>query len=721
MIQAHSNESQDLLALADFSFVHTTISAFWITSSGALYRVNQAACNFLGYSATQLESLQVFDIDPSASKETWSNHWHKLRTQKKLTFTSRHLTKTGQLKPVEITINYLKIGSQEFNVAFAKDLTERHDMENALRDTQERYSLVIEAVNDGIWDWDIQAQRISFSERWYSMLGISAEQKCQTAEDWLVKVHPGDRPRLETTLHEYCTGKIDRLKTEFRILHTQGHYLWMYCQGKGLHDFNDKIYRIAGSMTDITEYRQAQTQRIYDALHDPLTGLPNRNFLLDHIEQLNLELDETPTTNFAVLFLDLDRFKLVNESLGHRAGDQLLIEVGNRLRQCIHPKHTVARLGGDEFIVLLRHIATPNDAIDITKKILNTLNIPVYLDDQIIYPSVSIGIALSNPNAIMGSCTPKVSAEEYLKKADIAMYQAKASKHAQYSLFTAEMQSKVMTRLQLEVELQSALERGELELVYQPIIDLKHHELLGFESLMRWQHPIKGCISPTVFVPIAEETGLIFPLGTWALKTACRQMAQWQLLESCNPNLFVTINLASSQLMQPDFVCLMDQILDETGVNPKNIKLEITESAVIENKDFARQQILALRDRHIRICMDDFGTGYSSLGYLHQLPIDCLKIDQSFVQQIQCKQDNPEIIRAILAIAHSLSMNIIAEGIETHQQSILLQEMGCPCGQGYFFDRPLSSIEAFKRITESGQNIKISSLLNDHLDLSLVS
>ena len=260
MIQLHAHEFNEWLTLADFSFEHTAVSAFWITSNGAISRVNQAACDFLGYSAAQLQSMHVFDIDPSASKTTWSNHWNKLRTQKRLTFNSRHLTQAGQLKPVEITINYLKIGQQEFNVAFAKDITAQLNAENALRETQECHSLVIESANDGIWDWDIQARTICFSERWYSMLGLFPQQPDQTFEDWMARVHPEDRGKVEAKLYDYRTGKIEQLETEFRIRHQQGHYLWMLCRGKGRHDCCHQIDRIAGSMTDITERRQAQNQ-----------------------------------------------------------------------------------------------------------------------------------------------------------------------------------------------------------------------------------------------------------------------------------------------------------------------------------------------------------------------------------------------------------------------------------------------------------------------------
>ncbi|MEM9136113.1 MAG: EAL domain-containing protein [Cyanobacteria bacterium P01_F01_bin.42] len=712
------------LQLAEYSFECTAIPAFWITQSGSIFRANQAACNALGYERQELQSLSVFDIDPSASRETWLNHWLRLKKCEQLTFNTRHRTKAGEFRHMEVTINFLKVGANEYNFAFAKDLTAQRDAELALKETQKRHSLVVQATNDGIWDWDLETQRICFSARWYEMLEIEAPQSHQTIDQWLDRIHPDDRRGVHDRLDGYRNGASKQLKTEFRVLNAQGNYIWILCRAKALYDRSGNVVRIAGSLTDITERRQAQEQLRHDAFHDPLTGLPNRRFLQDQLDQMIAAANRHGHANFAVLFIDLDRFKLINDSLGHRTGDQLLIEVAKRLQASVSPEHTIARLGGDEFIILLRKMQNREEVIQTTKLILENISRPVFLDSRTIYPSLSIGISLGHaqaPGKDWASNKGPLLAEDYIQRADIAMNQAKKSSHSPYVLYTDEMRLTVFKRLQLEVDLQAAIQRGEFRLVYQPIVDLDTGQLRGFEALLRWHHPERGLIGPDLFIPIAEETGLIIPLGNWALREACRQMHQWQRLPQCAPDLFTTVNLASPHIMQPDFVDQVHQILRESEVSPHNIKLEITESAVIKNKDFAREQILALKDSHIRICMDDFGTGYSSLGYLHQLPIDCLKIDKSFVQQIQSPQDNPEIIRAILAIADSLGMNVIAEGIETLQQAKLLRAIGCPQGQGYLFERPISATGATRYIRSDYQNRQRLSAQTKHLQQFIAS
>ncbi|MCM1981960.1 sensor domain-containing protein [Lyngbya confervoides] len=686
MIQSTPLTPQEALQLADFSFEHTVVSVLWIQQDARIFRVNQAACQLLGYTQAALEKLSVFDIDPNASPLTWGSYWQKLTASGCLSFASCHRSRSGELLPVQVTAHYLRMGQREYSVAFATDLTAQQEAETVLQKTQERYALVIKAANDGIWDWDFQTRTLYFSERWQSMLGLDPHEMGNTLEDWLERIHPEDLDKFQLTLDHYRQGRLEQLEMEHRIRHKNGQYLWVLCRGMALRDYRGELYRIAGSMTDITERRRAQAQLLFDALHDPLTGLPNRTLLLDQLTEAIAKYRRGASDAFAVLFLDLDRFKLVNDSLGHRAGDQLLRAIAHRLSQALRPEDTVARLGGDEFIVLLKKVTRREDATETAQRILQVLALPIHLDDQVFYPRASIGIALSD------HCP--LSAEDYLRRADIAMYQAKARSQPSYALFTAEMQARAEQRLQLEVDLQRAIAQQEFELKYQPIVCLRTQRILGFEALLRWNHPQRGLIPPHLFIPIAEETGQILTLGNWVLQQACTQMQYWNTLEGSPLPLFVTVNLSSQQVSQPNFAGHIQQILAQSGVQPNQIKLEITESTILENTQIARDQLLALKQNQMQICMDDFGTGYSSLSYLHQLPIDYLKIDQSFVQQIRHRHDNPEVIRAILAIAQSLNMGVIAEGIETHLQADILREIGCPQGQGYLFDHPLTAHRA---------------------------
>ena len=675
-----SSSGQDrILQLAEFSFESTSISGFWIAQDASIYRVNSAACQFLGYSKQELESLHIFDIDPSASSQTWSNHWRKLRQQRSMNFTSRHRTKNGRLLPVEIHLNFLQLGEEEFNIAFAHDLTAQRKTEADLRESQQRYSLVIQATNDGIWDWNLDTDEIYFSSRWQEMLGFANGELGSRPYSWFHRIHPQDWDTFRTKLERYLAGDEGQLEHEYRMRHKDGRYLWVLCRGMVLRDYNDRIYRIAGSQTDITKRHNAQQQLIHDALHDPLTGLPNRNFLLGSLDAAIGRHQKDPTALFAVLFLDLDRFKVINDSLGHSMGDRLLIEVANRLKTCVGLEDTVARLGGDEFVILL-NVRSEEEANQAVYKVHRTLTAPLQLGKQLVYPAASIGISMSEID--------RISSEDYLRRADIAMYQAKSSNQSNVALFTQDMHARVSEQLQLEVELQQAIARNELFLHYQPIVCLATGMVVGVEALLRWTHTQRGGIPPNVFIPIAEETGAIVTIGHWVLQQACRQMHRWSALSPSLDSLFVTVNLSTQQLAQPDFVDSVRSTLHRENLQPERLKLEITESSIAHNTEVARERLSALKQSNISLCMDDFGTGYSSFSYLHQLPIDCIKIDQSFVNRLESQQNTKDIIRAILGIAKSLCLEVVAEGIETDAQLALLREIGCDRGQGYFLSKP---------------------------------
>ncbi|NEP61775.1 MAG: EAL domain-containing protein [Symploca sp. SIO2G7] len=460
---------------------------------------------------------------------------------------------------------------------------------------------------------------------------------------------------------------------------------------------------------DITARRKAQEQLIYNAFYDQLTELPNRALFMDRLYQAFRRSQKYVPENFsvypyriAVLYLNLDRFKLVNESLGEKIGDLLLRGVAYRFQTCLRPTDTLARLGGDEFALLLEGIDSISEATNIADAIQQALNAPFYLENSEVFISVSIGIALnttkeeSNSNPSAASLTPTkmdcvLQPEELLRHADIAMYRAKRQGHTCYELYDTAMQRNSAYRLQLETDLRRGIERQEFQVYYQSIVSLKTGKITGFEALLRWQHPQRGIISPSEFIPIAEETGLITPISWWTLREACRQMSIWQKQFPTTQPLTINVNLSCQQFTQPDLISKIDQILQETGLMVGSLKLEITESVVMENPDWVKDVLLQLRQRKIFLCIDDFGTGYSSLSRLHNFPISTLKIDRSFVSRIGALGENLEIVQTIVNLAQTLGMDVVAEGIEVQEQVNPLIELRCEYGQGYLFSKPLNS------------------------------
>lgn len=436
---------------------------------------------------------------------------------------------------------------------------------------------------------------------------------------------------------------------------------------------------------DITERKRLEEQLRHDAFHDSLTGLANRALFLDRLQQAVARRKTDQQAIFTVLFLDLDGFKLVNDSLGHDQGDKLLIAFAERLAPIFHPSDTVARLGGDEFTVLLDNIST-QQSLAIPERIQHALEQPFFLADLEIAVSVSIGIVMQP--------APELDAEEILRDADTAMYRAKAQGRGQYVLFDSTMHSQALQRLRLEIELKKALERQEFVVFYQPIVDLANSRLIGFEALVRWQHPEQGLVPPMQFIPLAEKTGLILAIGREVLRVSCLQAKAWQEKFTSHKGLMISVNLAVPQLLSPRIMAEIDQALEQSGLPVATLKLEVTESGIMENIDTALDVLHAIKQRGITLSIDDFGTGYSSLSYLHRFPFDTLKVDRSFVIEMEKDAKNLEIIRSIVVLAHSLGKKVIVEGMETATQLALVKELGCEFGQGYLFAKPLPVEEA---------------------------
>jgi diguanylate cyclase (GGDEF)-like protein/PAS domain S-box-containing protein len=440
---------------------------------------------------------------------------------------------------------------------------------------------------------------------------------------------------------------------------------------------------------DITERRRAEEQLLHDAFHDSLTGLPNRALFIDHLKLAVNHCRRRKGYLFAVLFIDLDRFKVINDSLGHMVGDELLIAISRRLEVCLRDGDTVARLGGDEFTILLDGIKDYGDAQRVAERVQEVLEQPFGLAGRELFVTASVGIKYSRG----GDEQP----EDLLRDADTAMYSAKALGKAQYQVFDARMHTHALTLLQIESDLRRAIEREEFEVNYQPIVSLESGRICGFEALVRWHHPNRGLILPSDFIPIAEETGLIIQIDRWVLKQACLQMRRWQEALPVTGQMRISVNLSCKQFMQPTIVEQVLDTLQETGLDPRSLKLEITESVMMERGDYSMSVLEQLNKAGIELSLDDFGTGYSSLSYIHRFPVSALKIDQSFIKRIGGEQ-NGEIVRTVIALARNLGLEVVAEGIETVMQLNQLKALGCEQGQGHYFSEPVSRDSATELI-----------------------
>lgn len=470
-----------------------------------------------------------------------------------------------------------------------------------------------------------------------------------------------------------------------------------YNQGKQLEEQNRLLQQMNLELQrEIADRRRAETKLAHDALHDALTELPNRVLLTERIQGAIQSAERDSTYQFAVLFIDLDRFKVVNDGLGHLMGDKFLKAIAQRLQHCLRPNDLIARFGGDEFGVFLDNIQGQMEAVQVAQRLLAALQTPFNVGDHTLFASASIGIAV-------GSAEHK-NAADLLRDADLAMYSAKDNGRGCYALFNQELHIQSIKLLQIESDFHRALAEQEFILHYQPITCLKTSALIGFEALVRWQHSTQGFISPCEFIPIAEETGFIIPLGMWVLKEACRQLQAWHLKFPQRTEIAISINLASKQLRDPEFIKQLDMVIAETGLDGSALKLELTESMLVDNIESVLQTLSSIRARGIELSIDDFGTGYSSLSYLPRFPINTLKIDRSFVSQMTFDAENLEIVRAIASLAHSIGIDVVAEGIETVEQLEILQTLGCEYGQGYLISKPLDSHSAAEFIKKSSNS-----------------
>jgi diguanylate cyclase (GGDEF)-like protein/PAS domain S-box-containing protein len=521
------------------------------------------------------------------------------------------------------------------------------------------------------------------------ILGYTDEELLAT--DFQDFVHPDERIAARTKWEQLLSGKIPGYQIETRCIHQDGHVVWvLWSVSQAIVEHSETAHLIF-QIQNIADRKAAEERLLHDAFHDALTGLPNRALMMDHLRLAIARNKRKSEVTFAVLYLDLDRFKVVNDSFGHMIGDQLLVGIARRLEACVRPGDTVARVGGDEFTILLEDVTDVGEAVSVAERIQLELKLPFNLSGRDVFTTVSVGIAPGSNSYNQP--------DEILRDADTAMYRSKSLGKARHEMFDEEMHARTVNLLQMENDLRRAFERNEFFVHYQPIVALDDFRLCGFEALVRWQHPERGLISPVEFIPIAEESGQILQIGEWVLREACYQLERWQEKFPSDKPLYMTVNLSAKQFAQPDLVDRVRAILTESNINPAFLKLEITESVVMDNIESAAAMLSQLRALGVRLSIDDFGTGYSSLTYLHQFPIDTLKIDRSFVTRMD--KENVEIVRTILMLAENLGMDAVAEGVETQEQMTLLRNLSCQSGQGYFFSKPISVPEAEAMISET--------------------
>jgi diguanylate cyclase (GGDEF)-like protein/PAS domain S-box-containing protein len=560
-----------------------------------------------------------------------------------------------------------------------------------LRLSEERYALAVDGSNDGIWDRDFVGDTVYFSPRWKALLGYEDDEIANFVGEWHSRVHPDDVAGLRDALAAHFAGESPVFASEHRMRHADGSYRWFLTRGVAIRDAAGKPTRMAGSMSDVTTRKAAEELLRHAALHDALTGLPNRTLFLDRLEVSLARTKRDPEHRCAVLFMDLDRFKFINDSFSHAVGDELLIALGRRLGGILRPDDTIARggpdgliarLGGDEFTILLDNLDTPARAGDVARRIQTALQQPFVVQDRELFVTASIGIAVSTPGA---------SALDLMRNADIAMYDAKRQGTARWSVFTEAMHHDVREQIELESELRATIEQRRLGVGYQPVISLADGEVAGFEALARWPG---GAVEPSRFIAIAEDAGLIADLGRLVLGQACEQLADWRRRGVVSDAATMSVNVSGRQLADPRrLVADVRDRLERSGLPPRCLRLEITESTVITRPERARLALDELARLGVVAEIDDFGTGYASLTALQSFPGDTLKIDRSFIGAMQEDDSHTAIVRGIVALAHNLGMHVVAEGIETRAQLALLRSIGCAFGQGFLFAAPALAAE----------------------------
>lgn len=678
--EASLDQSQ---AFAQSIINHALDGIITIDTGGVIHSFNPASVRIFGYMPGEVLGRDVRTLMPNfcCSEYHCGPVVHRDTMESKVIDTSMEVAgrrKDGSTLPIELTVSRFHVGEKRLFTVILRDITERKRAEEALRESEERYRALTENTYDLISEISIDGRYLYLSPNYKDVLGYdTGELLGKKVVDF---IHPEDRPAVATgfgRVFEYFTlGQV-----VYRYMHKNGELRWFESTGKTYQTVTGEI-RVVLVSRDITERQRYEETIRHQAFHDALTGLPNRLLFKDRLT-LAMAHAKRNGQMLSVLFLDLDRFKLINDTLGHAVGDQLLQSVAKRLTDCVREDDTVARLGGDEFTLLLPEITQAENAAKVAHKILEAIRQPLNIGAHELYITTSIGIVLYP--------TDGEDAETLLKNADTAMYRAKEKGRNNCQLYTPAMNAKAFERLAMENNLRRALEREEFVIHYQPKFNINTGKIIGMEALVRWQTPDRGLVLPGEFIPIAEETGLIVPIGEWVLRTACAQNKAWQ--DAGFLPVRVAVNLSARQFQLQNLVETVSRVLKETGLDPHWLELEITETVAMQNAEYATRMLQELKDMGIQLSIDDFGTGYSSLSYLKRFPINKLKIDKSFVSEIGIEQDNAAIASTIIVLGQSLNLGLVAEGVETEEQFDFLRQHQCDEMQGYLFGKPMSAGE----------------------------
>ncbi len=546
----------------------------------------------------------------------------------------------------------------------------------------ERRALALTGAGDLIWDWDVSADKVYTSPETEHLLGLKRGTLEGPAATWLDVLHPLDRDRFRASLDSAVEQRRGRLNQEFRLRAADGHYLSFSLKARPVVGSDGEVVRLVGTLTDVTDFKKAEERLLFDAVHDNLTGLPNRELFIDRMEAAFGFARSDPQIRPSVLVIDLDRFKQVNDSVGIVIGDSILLTIARRLARLLKPQDTLARLSGDQFALILMSEKEPARIVAFAETIRRTLRAPIGFNDREVFITASIGLALTE--------SQPQRPDEVLKDAELAMYHAKRIGGDRIEIFKPAMRSRKTDRLTMESELRRAIEREEIKVLYQPIVRLEDRAIAGFEALARWDHPKLGRLSPAEFITIAEEIGLIVDLGLFVLERTARQLAIWQAASRAREPIFASVNVSSRQLLRHDLIQDLRSVLSRSALARGTFKLEITESLVMENPEHAAQMLTRIKELGAGLSLDDFGTGHSSLAYLQRFPFDTIKIDQSFVRTT-ARGTRPVILRSIIALAHDLGMEVVAEGAESDSDAVELYQMGCEYAQGFAFGEPMSA------------------------------
>ncbi|HZP68610.1 MAG TPA: EAL domain-containing protein [Pseudolabrys sp.] len=546
----------------------------------------------------------------------------------------------------------------------------------------ERRALALTGAGDLIWDWDVSADKVFTSPETEHMLGLKRGALEGPAATWLEVLHPLDRDRFRASLDGMVEQRRGRLTQDFRLRTADGHYLWFTLKARPVVGSDGEVVRLVGTLTDVTDFKNAEERLLFDAVHDNLTGLPNRELFIDRMEAAFGFARADPQIRPSIVVIDLDRFKQVNDSVGMAVGDSILLTIARRLSRLLKPQDTLARLSGDQFALILLSEREPARIVAFAETIRRTLRAPIAFNDREIFLTASIGLALAENQAHR--------TDEVLKDAELAMYYAKRIGGDRIEIFKPAMRSRKTDRLTMESELRRAIEREEIKVLYQPIVRLEDRIIAGFEALARWDHPKLGRLSPAEFITIAEEIGLIVDLGLFVLDHTAKQLTQWQAATRAREPVFASVNVSSRQLLRHDLIQDLRGVLGRTALVRGTLKLEITESLVMENPEHAAQMLTRIKELGAGLSLDDFGTGHSSLAYLQRFPFDTIKVDQSFVRTT-ARGTRPVILRSIIALAHDLGMEVVAEGAETDSDAVELYQLGCEYAQGFAFGEPMTA------------------------------